>query len=109
MKYEKISEYSNTKFRRITGVKRATFDKMVEILRKGYTEKPALRENAKAEHRESAAGYPGISAGISYIRPHSGQLRNSRKQYLPRDQMGRRYAHPGWNLFAAWSKSVVEK
>lgn len=39
MKYEKIAEYSNTKFRRITGVKRATFDKMVEILRKGYAEK----------------------------------------------------------------------
>ena len=35
MKYEKIAEYSNAKFRRITGVKRATFDKMVEILRKG--------------------------------------------------------------------------
>lgn len=43
MKYEKISEYSNTKFRRITGVKRATFDKMVEILRKGYTEKHRRR------------------------------------------------------------------
>ena len=39
MKYEKIVEYSNTKVRRITGVKRATFDKMVEILRKGYAEK----------------------------------------------------------------------
>ena len=39
MKYEKIAEYSNTKFRRITGVKRSTFDKMVEILRKGYAEK----------------------------------------------------------------------
>ena len=39
MKYEKIAEYSNTKFRRITGVKRATFDKMVEILQKGYAEK----------------------------------------------------------------------
>ena len=39
MKHEKIAEYSNTKFRRITGVKRSTFDKMVEILRKGYAEK----------------------------------------------------------------------
>ena len=43
MKYEKISEYSNTKFRRITGVKRTTFDKMVEILRKGYAEKHRRR------------------------------------------------------------------
>ena len=39
MKYEKIAEYSNAKFRRITGVKRATFEKMAEILRKGYAEK----------------------------------------------------------------------
>ncbi len=43
MKYEKIAEYSNTKFRRITGVKRATFDKMVEILQKGYAEKHRRR------------------------------------------------------------------
>ena len=43
MKYEKIAEYSDTKFRRITGVKRATFDKMVEILRKGYAEKHQRR------------------------------------------------------------------
>ena len=39
MKYETIAEYSNTKSRRITGAKRATFEKMVEILRKGYAEK----------------------------------------------------------------------
>ena len=43
MKYEKIAEYSNTKFRRITGVKRTTFDKMVEILRKGHAEKHRRR------------------------------------------------------------------
>ena len=43
MKYEKISEYSNTQFRRITGVKRTTFDKMVEILQKGYAEKHRRR------------------------------------------------------------------
>ena len=43
MKYETIAEYSNTKFRRITGVKRATFEKMVEILRKGYAEKHRRR------------------------------------------------------------------
>ena len=43
MKYEKIKDYSSTKFRRITGVKRTTFDKMVEILRKGYAEKHRRR------------------------------------------------------------------
>ena len=32
MKSETIKRYSNTKFRRITGVKRETFEKMIEIL-----------------------------------------------------------------------------
>jgi hypothetical protein len=38
MKYEKLKEYSDEQFRRITGVKRTTFEKMLEILR------PKLRE-----------------------------------------------------------------
>ena len=32
MKYENIKDYSNTRFRRITGIKRSTYKKMVEIL-----------------------------------------------------------------------------
>ena len=43
MKYKKIKEYSNTKFWRITGVKRLTFEKMVEILQKGYAKKHRRR------------------------------------------------------------------
>jgi len=34
MKYENITKYTEEKFRRITGVKRATFGKMMEILKK---------------------------------------------------------------------------
>ena len=33
MKYENIKEYEDEKFRRITGVKRTTFEKMLETLR----------------------------------------------------------------------------
>ena len=43
MKYEKIANYSRAKFRRITGVKRSTFEKMVEILKKGYASKHQRR------------------------------------------------------------------
>ena len=43
MKYEKLANYSGTKFRRITGVKRITFEKMVEILKKGYASKHQRR------------------------------------------------------------------
>ena len=32
MKYENIKDYTDEKFRRITGVKRTTFEKMLEIL-----------------------------------------------------------------------------
>lgn len=37
VKYEKIMEYSNTKFRRMIGMKRAIFDKMAEFLRKSIS------------------------------------------------------------------------
>ena len=43
MKYEKIAGYSNEQFRRITGVKRETYQKMVEILKKAYAEKHRRR------------------------------------------------------------------
>jgi len=43
MKYEKIAGYSDTHFRRITGVKRETFQKMVEILREAYAQKHRRR------------------------------------------------------------------
>lgn len=43
MKYEIIKGYKEKQFRRITGVKRSTFEKMVEILRKSYAEKHRRR------------------------------------------------------------------
>jgi len=36
MKIETVKRYSNTKFRRITGIKRATFELMVKILSVAY-------------------------------------------------------------------------
>jgi len=39
MKYENIAKYGNEQFRRITGVKRTTFEKMLEILRPRHEEK----------------------------------------------------------------------
>ena len=39
IKYEIIQKYNDTQFRRITGVKRATFEKMLEILKNSYAEK----------------------------------------------------------------------
>ena len=43
MKYEIIKEYNDNQFRRITGVKRTIFEKMIEILKKSYAEKHRRR------------------------------------------------------------------
>jgi len=43
MKYETIKGYSEEKFRRITGVKRETFAKMLEILQAAHAEKHKRR------------------------------------------------------------------
>ena len=43
MKYETIKTYGDEKFRRITGVKRKTFDKMTEILQTAYNAKHKRR------------------------------------------------------------------
>lgn len=43
MKKEILQKYTDEKFRRITGVKRATFEKMLEILQKAYNLKHSRR------------------------------------------------------------------
>lgn len=46
MKYEEVSKYSNRQFQKATSLRRVTFKKMVEILRKGYAEKHRRRGRA---------------------------------------------------------------
>ena len=41
MKYKQIKELEEEKFRRLTGVKRSTFDKMIDILREADKKKKA--------------------------------------------------------------------
>lgn len=42
MRFESVSKLSGEEFRRLTGVKRETFEKMVELLREGRNAKKAL-------------------------------------------------------------------
>ena len=69
MKYENIKPYSNTKFRRVTGVKQATFDKMVEIL-----------QPAEAERRSKGGPKPSLPieeqllAALEYLREYRTYL-----------------------------------
>ena len=39
MKFETVKERDNEKFRRLAGVKRTTFDKMISILEQSHTAK----------------------------------------------------------------------
>ena len=39
MKYEEVSKYSDKKFKRVVGVNRTTFQRMMEILEKEYRER----------------------------------------------------------------------
>jgi hypothetical protein len=41
MKYEKIKDYTEEEFRRLSGVRKATFQRMIEILQKEESEKKA--------------------------------------------------------------------
>ena len=43
MKYKVIQDYRDDKFRRITGVKRSTFEKMLKILQEAYSVKHKRR------------------------------------------------------------------
>jgi len=65
MKYEKIAEYSNTQFRRITGVKRETFQKMVEILREAYAQKHRRRGRTPKLSVENL-----LLAALEYLREY---------------------------------------
>jgi hypothetical protein len=45
MKYEKIKNYKDEEFRRLSGVKRFTFHKMIEILEEAEKQKKQEVEN----------------------------------------------------------------
>jgi hypothetical protein len=65
MKYEIIKSYSDEKFRRITGVKRATFEKMLELLR------PKLREKlSKGGRKPTLSLEEMLLASLEYWREY---------------------------------------
>ena len=103
MKYEIIKEYDEKQFRRITGVKRATFNKMAEILKKNYAEKHKRRgrkSKLSIENQLLAAleywTYAHIAASYGIA-------------YLPQYKMNRRYIDKRWNIFTARKKITAEK
>jgi hypothetical protein len=65
MKYETIKGYGGGKFRRITGVKRETFQKMVAILREAYIAKHSRKgRHAKLTIEDM------LPAALEYLREY---------------------------------------
>ena len=65
MKYETLKTYSDEQFRRITGVKRTTFEKMLEILR------PKLREKlSKGGRKPTLTLEEMLLASLEYWREY---------------------------------------
>jgi len=65
MKYETIKKYNDAQFRRITGVKRTTFEKMLEILQ------PKLKEKqSKGGRKPSLSLEEMLLAALEYWREY---------------------------------------
>ena len=68
-RYEKIKEYRDEKFRRITGLKRKTYEKCVEILRAKYREEQI--KNVRKSGRESKLSIEDkLLATLEYLREY---------------------------------------
>jgi hypothetical protein len=77
MKYEKIKNYKDEEFRRLSWVKRSTFKKMIEILADAENKKKNKRWEAKfATNGRKAIDGVGILKRVSNILPCSFFIRN---------------------------------
>ena len=65
MKYEKLKKYGKKKFRRITGVKRTTFVKMLDILGKAE-----VKRRAKGGRKPKLGLEDQLLASLEYLREY---------------------------------------
>jgi transposase len=65
MKYEQIKQLEGEKFRRLTGVKKETFDKMVSILREGE-----IKKKAKGGRKSKLSIEDRLLMALEYIREY---------------------------------------
>lgn len=69
MKYEKIKEYKEEKFRRITGLKKKTYEKCVEILRAKYKEEH-IKNVRKSGRKSKLTIEDKLLATLEYLREY---------------------------------------
>ena len=65
MKYEQVKSLSDEQFRRLTGVKRSTFDKMIEIL-----EEADKKKKTKGGRRKKLSMENQLLMALEYIREY---------------------------------------
>ena len=69
MKYENIKDYTDTKFRRISGMKKQTFEKAIEILNAKYAEEHS--QNARKSGRKPKLSMEDkLLATLEYLREY---------------------------------------
>ena len=69
MKYEKIKEYKDEKFRRITGLKERTYEKCVEILRVRYKEEH-IKNKRKSGRKSKLTIEDKLLETLKYLREY---------------------------------------
>lgn len=69
MKFEKIRKLTEEKFRRITGVKRATFNKMVDIVQENYQER-RRQQKAPGGRKPNLSVEDQILMTLEYLREY---------------------------------------
>jgi len=69
MKYEKIKEYTDAKFRRICGMKRKTFEKALEILNAKYAEEHS-QNTRKSGRKPKLCMEDKLLATLEYLREY---------------------------------------
>jgi len=69
MKYENIKEYSSGKFRRISGIKKETFEKAIEILKAKYAEEHS-KNVRKSGRKPKLSMEDKLLATLEYLREY---------------------------------------
>ena len=93
MKYETIKEYGEGKFRRITGIKRETYHRMVEILKRAYT----VKHKRKGQHAKLSIE-DMLLAALEYLREYRTYAHIAASYGIAESNMHRTIKWVGKNL-----------
>jgi|GEM_PF-1180099 len=107
MKYKRLKDYPDDRFRRITGVKRETFEKMCAILKTAYDLKHMRRGRKPKLPLEDT-----LLAALEYLREYRTYAHIAASYGIaevPFHKVGRGHPGKGRRIFAARTEGAAEK